>query len=203
MTYLITQIILFITVAALIGLVVGWMLRSVKHDERLTSLADEYEEKIKANDSFHQQELEEFAESTKSMRAEVARLATNNTALRRTIDQNNKALELAHDEVSQLSWKLKETESFNRELQNATGLTAELEEEPDLEFDETIAEELVGLDELPMDGTIPLPDDALIDTKDKTIAETGDSSADGPVEITVGGLWSNIKSIVGKPPNKK
>ena len=181
MTYLLTQIVIFIIAAALLGFIVGWMLRSVKGEEKVSLLAEEYEERIKSNDSFHQQELDEFADNAKSMRAEVARLATNNTALRKTIDQNNKALELAHDEISQLSWKLKETETFNQELQSAAGLTDDMED-PDLEFDETIAEELVGLEGLPEDKTIPLPEDPLVDTRDNTIAEENAGTNDNPVE---------------------
>lgn len=202
MTYLVSQIAFLILAAALLGLIVGWMLRAVKGEEKVSLIAKEYEERITANDSFHQQELDEFADNAKSMRAEVARLATNNTALRKTIDQNNKALELAHDEISQLSWKLKETETFNQELQSAAGLTDDMEE-PDLEFDETIAEELVGLEALPEDATIPIPEDPLVDTRDNTIAEENAGTHDNPVEITVGGLWSNIKNIVGKNGPKK
>ncbi|HBR96473.1 MAG TPA: hypothetical protein DD979_03730 [Gammaproteobacteria bacterium] len=199
MTYLMSQIALYIIAAALLGLLVGWMLRSVKADEKSTLLAEEYEEKRRVSENYHQQELDEFAEKVKSLRAEVTRLETNNTALRKTIDQNNNALELAHDEISQLSWKLKESETFNRELQAAAGLSEEeLDEDAQLEFDETVAEELVDLDK---DTDPKNKRDNHSNTRDETIAEAAD--ADGPVELTMSGLWSNIKNIVSKTPEKK
>ncbi|MDO6459117.1 hypothetical protein Q4485_00250 [Granulosicoccaceae sp. 1_MG-2023] len=204
MTYLISEIALFIAAAALLGLGVGWMIRSIGVKDSFNKQQQAYEERILAQEKLHRQEVTEFAESAKKNRAEVSRLETNNKALRETIEQNTQALSLAQTEVARLRERLEKSEHVLREIEALeNGDPSVIGDEEVSEFDETIAEQTRMVSDaggqdhaLTNDETLDLPDATMA----QTIAE--DSSNDRSVELSMSGLWSNIRSFVGKPEKK-
>lgn len=205
MIYLISEIILFIVAAALLGLGVGWMVRSIGVDAKIGKLQQTYEERILAQDKLHRQEVTEFAESAKKNRAEVSRLETNNKALRDTIEQNSQALSLAQTEVSRLKARLEKSEHVLREIEAMeNGELDAIGDEEVNEFDETIAEQGRLIEEVEADDKLADADQTLAipdGTMAQTIAE--ESSNDRSVELSMSGLWSNIKNFVHKPGEKK
>ena len=205
MIYLISEIILFIVAAALLGLGVGWMVRSIGVDAKIGKLQQTYEERILAHDKLHRQEVTEFAESAKKNRAEVSRLETNNKALRDTIEQNSQALSLAQTEVSRLKARLEKSEHVLREIEAMeNGELDAIGDEEVNEFDETIAEQGRLIEEVEADDKLADADQTLAipdGTMAQTIAE--ESSNDRSVELSMSGLWSNIKNFVHKPGEKK
>ena len=205
MIYLISEIIFFIVAAALLGLGVGWMVRSIGVDAKIGKLQQTYEERILAQDKLHRQEVTEFAESAKKNRAEVSRLETNNKALRDTIEQNSQALSLAQTEVSRLKARLEKSEHVLREIEAMeNGELDAIGDEEVNEFDETIAEQGRLIDEVEADDKLADADQTLAipdGTMAQTIAE--ESSNDRSVELSMSGLWSNIKNFVHKPGEKK
>lgn len=205
MIYLISEIIFFIVAAALLGLGVGWMVRSIGVDAKIGKLQQTYEERILAQDKLHRQEVTEFAESAKKNRAEVSRLETNNKALRDTIEQSSQALSLAQTEVSRLKARLEKSEHVLREIEAMeNGELDAIGDEEVNEFDETIAEQGRLIEEVEADDKLTDADQTLAipdGTMAQTIAE--ESSNDRSVELSMSGLWSNIKNFVHKPGEKK
>ncbi len=220
MIYLITKMIAYLVAASLIGLALGWILRSLGVEKAKKQLEYSHQDKLDALIEQHHEELAEFAENAKQSRADLKRLETNNQALRETISTNNEALELAQKETAQLSASLKTSNSFNKEILEATGHTAE-------EFDQTIEVREQTFDNSNIEFTGSELDDSLVSTQDKTMMEAeniGDGEIevtpvieenpesaepleatespkekanDEPVEITMGNLWSHIGKVVG------
>lgn len=205
MMYLISEIILFIVAAALLGLGVGWMVRSIGVDEKVGKLQQNYEERMLAQEKLHRQEVTEFAEAAKKSRAELSRLETNNKALRDTIEQNSHALQLAQTEVNRLKERLEKSEHVLREIEAMENGDLDPIGDADVgEFDETIAEQSRLIEDvLSQDDAIAA--DQTLDIPDGTMAQTiaDESTNDRSVELSMSGLWSNIKNFVHKPGDKK
>ncbi len=185
MIYLISQIAAFIVAACLLGLAVGWKLKSIKADKKSEEIEEKYKLKLAGQDKHHQQEIEEFAENAKKLRVEVSRLTTNNKALRDTIVKNNRALEIARNEISTLGWQLKQAEIPPDGLDNAMENLSVESERAD-EFDKTL---IVQPD--------PLADNCINKDKfeDELIGDEKPADPGSSPEISINGLWSNIKDV--------
>lgn len=214
MIYLITKMIAYLIAASLIGLALGWILRSIGVDKSKKLVEYSHQDKLDAMTEQHQEELAEFAEAAKQSRSDFQRLETNNKALRDTIQNNSTALELAQTEVNQLLTKLKTSDAFNKEILAVTGHSAE-------EFDKTMEVQDQSLDSSNLELTESTLDDSLVSTQDKTMTEADnlcdaeivddtqntvnpveESESQEPVEITMGNLWSHIGQVVGTKKTK-
>ncbi len=200
MTYLVSQIILFLIAANLLGLIIGWMLRSINADEKAHIVENKYKQKMLTTEKYHREEVQEFAQNTKRIRAEVSRLNTNNKALRVTIDNSNKTLEQARSEILLLSSKLK------LQVKKDPEEDIELLTEQQLAIP-TISNSIAG----EFDETIALQqtrafDSQVIEIKPEDFEDKKTSPLDSdqiepdmtiPAELTVNTLWANIKDLVG------
>lgn len=214
MIYLITKMIAYLIAASLIGLALGWILRSIGVDKSKKLVEYSHQDKLDAMTEQHQEELAEFAETAKRSRSDFQRLETNNKALRDTIQNNSTALELAQTEVNQLLTKLKTSDAFNKEILAVTGHSAE-------EFDKTMEVQDQSLDSSNLELAESTLDDSLVSTQDKTMTEADNlcdaeivddtqntvnsvekSESQEPVEITMGNLWSHIGQVVGTKKTK-
>lgn len=218
MIYLITKMIAYLIAASLIGLSLGWILRSIGVEKSKKLLEYSHQDKLDAITEQHQEELAEFAETAKQSRANSQRLETNNKALRETIHSNAAVLESAQTEVSQLLTKLKTSDAFNKEILAVTGHSAE-------EFDKTMEVQEHSLDTSNMALSESTLDDSLVSTQDRTMTEAESicdseivddteqatvltdekeqtNAPEEPVEITMGNLWSHIGQVVGTKKTK-
>ncbi len=116
MIYLVSEIILFLIAASILGLVVGWMLSTINAMRNADEVARRTRQKTLTLEKEHREEIDDFANNNKRFRAEVTRLNTNNKALRLNINKINHQLEIARSEISLLSEKLKKQDVADDEF---------------------------------------------------------------------------------------